>query len=157
MLQAGNPAAPGMSSLLLLPLGSDRVRRFPPRRTHPERMKDTSGAKACQWPHGFLRRVLQIIPPKMIITSTLAPHTNPALLPTGGSTRSACGVAWVAAIVAAAALVASNEGVTVITPCALAPPHRLALNSASIPTIKISHSNLLALKIGLRLSTKILS
>jgi hypothetical protein len=32
--QAGYPAAPRISSLLLLPLGPDRVRRFPPRRTH---------------------------------------------------------------------------------------------------------------------------
>jgi len=35
-IRAGNPAAPGYTSLPLLPLGSDGVRRAPPRRTHPD-------------------------------------------------------------------------------------------------------------------------
>ena len=33
--RAGNPAAPGISSLPMLPFGPDGVRRVPPRRTHP--------------------------------------------------------------------------------------------------------------------------
>jgi hypothetical protein len=34
--RAGDPAAPRISSLPLLPLGPDGVRRFLPRRTHPD-------------------------------------------------------------------------------------------------------------------------
>ena len=36
IVQAGTPAAPGSAHLPLLPLGPDGVRRFPPRRTHPD-------------------------------------------------------------------------------------------------------------------------
>lgn len=36
MCRVGNPAAPRMASLPLLPFGPDGVRRFPPRRTHPD-------------------------------------------------------------------------------------------------------------------------
>jgi len=35
-IRAGNPAAPRISSLPLLPLGPDGVRRVLPRRTHPD-------------------------------------------------------------------------------------------------------------------------
>ena len=47
--QVGYPAAPRISSLLLLPLGPDRVRRVPPRRTHLSMRKHTSGKVACQY------------------------------------------------------------------------------------------------------------
>ena len=47
-VRAGNPAAPRITHLLLLPLGPGRVRRILPRRTHPDVGEDTSGAHACQ-------------------------------------------------------------------------------------------------------------
>ena len=44
-IRAGVPAAPGDTSLPLLPLGPDGVRRAPPRRTHPDerRIPDVEG------------------------------------------------------------------------------------------------------------------
>ena len=47
--RASNPAAPGATSLVLLPLGPDTIQRFPPRRTHPAvGLKDTAGNNRCQ-------------------------------------------------------------------------------------------------------------
>ena len=85
ILRASYPAAPGISSLLLLPLGPDRVRRVPPRRTHPEESKDTSGPHHCQC--FALRRAVKTTPPIIINTNTLAPITRPAFPPTAGSIR----------------------------------------------------------------------
>src|ERR671938_1333334 len=39
LLRPGTPAAPDEHSLLLLPSGSDRVRRSPPRRTRPSTLR----------------------------------------------------------------------------------------------------------------------
>jgi hypothetical protein len=48
-IRTGNPAAPRGTTLPLLPFGPDGVRKFLPRRTHPElALKDTPGGWACQ-------------------------------------------------------------------------------------------------------------
>ena len=63
-----------MSSLVLLPLGSDTVRRILPRRTHPAvALKDTSGVIDCQLPSRLRRMALVIT----IVTSTMAPIVMP--------------------------------------------------------------------------------
>ena len=86
ILRASSPAAPGISSLLLLLLRPDRVRRVPPRWTHPERCKHTSSTNPCQC-LAFFREV-NTTPPMMISTRTLAPRTRPAFPPIGGKTLS---------------------------------------------------------------------
>ena len=47
-VRAGEPAAPGDTSLPLLPLGPDGIRRAPPRRTHPDGGEDTRCVWGCQ-------------------------------------------------------------------------------------------------------------
>ncbi len=48
-IRAGNPAAPGDTSLPLLPFGPDGVRKAPPRRTHPDRVRIPEEDRHVNW------------------------------------------------------------------------------------------------------------
>ena len=75
--RAGAPAAPRVTSLVLLPLGPDTVRRFLPRRTHPAvGKKDTSCDQDCQ----LLLLCRKIALVMMIVTKMIAPIVIPKVV-----------------------------------------------------------------------------